>query len=60
MSVSKSVINKIVSLSNYEEFGARQIKKIIKDKLENIIIDKIIMSEDKINITNLNNEKIKT
>ncbi len=59
LSIDKNVINKIVSLSNYEDFGARQIKKIIKDKLETIIIDKIIMGEEKINITSLNNDKIK-
>jgi len=60
LSIGKNVINKIVTLSNYEEFGARQIKKIIKDKLESIIIDKIIMGEDKINITSLNKEKMKS
>jgi len=59
VSINKNVINKIVSLSNYEEFGARQIKKTIKDRLENIIIDKIISGEDNIKITNLHNEKIK-
>ena len=40
--IGKNVIEEIVNLSNYNEFGARKIDKIIKDKIENIVIDKII------------------
>ncbi len=39
---SKDLIDNIVKQSNYEEFGARKIDKIIKDKLENQIIEEII------------------
>lgn len=46
--VSKKVIDDIVEISNYKTYGARKIKKIIKDKLESIIIDTII--EEKPNI----------
>ena len=60
VNINKTVINKIISLVNYEEFGARQVKKIIKDKLENIIINNIVSGENKITISSLNkNEKIK-
>jgi len=46
--IGKNVIDEIVNLSNYNEFGARKIDKLIKDKIENIIIDKVI--NDKKNI----------
>lgn len=47
--IEKQVIDQIVKLSNYNEFGARKLDKIIKDKIENIIIDDII--DDKSNVT---------
>lgn len=47
--IGKNVIDEIANLSNYQEFGARKIDKVIKDKVENIIIDKII--DDKKSIT---------
>lgn len=47
--IGKNVIDEIVNLSNFNEFGARKIDKIIKDKIENKVIDKII--NDKKNIT---------
>lgn len=48
--ISESVINEIIKLSEYEQFGARKIEKIIKDKLENIVIDKILEEEKNIKI----------
>ena len=43
---SKSLIEDIIKESNYKEYGARRIDKIIDSKLENIIIDKIINKEE--------------
>ncbi len=51
--IDDNVISEIVKLSNYYEFGARKIDKIIKDKLENIIIDKIIDNKKSIHIKTL-------
>lgn len=51
--IENNVIDDIVKLSNYNEFGARKIDKIIKDKLENIIIDKIIDNKKSVNIKTL-------
>jgi len=50
LDINDSVIKEIVDLSEYEQFGARKIEKIIKDKLENIIIDKILEEEKNIKI----------
>ncbi len=42
LTISKNVIDEIINESNYHEFGARKIDKIIKNHIENIIIDNII------------------
>ena len=54
--ISKEVENEIVSLSNYEEYGARKIVKIIKDKIETIVIDKIIDGKEDVYIKELKQE----
>ena len=46
--IKENIYKDIIKLSDYEEFGARKIDKIIKDKVENKIIDAII--EEKIDI----------
>lgn len=51
-SYTTSLVDDIIEESNYQEFGARRIDKIIESKLENQIIDKIINKES-LNITNL-------
>lgn len=51
--IDKKVIEEIIEESNYKEFGARKIDKIIKDKIENQIIDKIIDKKTKIEIKEL-------
>jgi ATP-dependent Clp protease ATP-binding subunit ClpC len=53
LKIDEKVINEIIEESNYKEFGARKIDKIIKDKIENQIIDKIIENEKTININEL-------
>ena len=50
ITISKNVINEILVESNYNEFGARKISKIIKDSIENKIIDGIISNKKSINI----------
>lgn len=42
---TKELINEIIKESEYLEYGARRINKIIDSKLENLIIDKIINEE---------------
>ena len=57
--INKNVIDEVIDLSNYEEFGARKIDKIIKNKIENIIINEILDSNDNIIIKSINQEKVK-
>lgn len=42
ITIENNIKEEILELSNYELFGARKIEKIIKNNIENIIIDKII------------------
>ena len=53
ININKKVVNQIIEKSNYNEFGARKIEKIIKDDIENIVIDKLINNEEKINIDSI-------
>ena len=51
LNISNDLVDYIIEKSNYEELGARQVKKIIKNSIENIILDKIILGENKISIS---------
>ena len=53
ITLSKNIIDEIIEESNYQEFGARKIDKIIKNHLENIIIDNIINNNNNINIDSI-------
>ena len=58
VTIGREVTDRIVELSNYNEFGARKIDKIIKEKIEGIIIDSIIDEKKQITIKNLNEKKV--
>ena len=55
INISNNVIKEIINLSNYEEFGARKINKIIVSNIENIIIDNILDNKKEINIDTILN-----
>ncbi|MEG0138440.1 MAG: ATP-dependent Clp protease ATP-binding subunit [Bacilli bacterium] len=42
LTIKHNVVKEIMLLSNYREFGARKLDKIIKDKIENIVIENVI------------------
>ena len=50
----KNINKEVLKLSNYEKYGARRIDKIIKNNIEEIIIDGIIDGKNNIKIENLN------
>ena len=50
VNISSNVINEICDESDYELMGARKIDKIIKDRLDNQIIDEIINNNSSITI----------
>ena len=47
------IINELVELSEYNIYGARKIEKLIKNKIENIIIDSILDNNKLINIDSI-------
>ncbi len=48
--IEQSVINKLIKETNYEEYGARKVSKIIKDELETLIIEALIDNKTEIDI----------
>ena len=55
---SNTLIDEIINLSNYKEFGARKIDKIIKNQIESIIINQILDNKKIINIKKIEKEKV--
>lgn len=53
-----TIIEEIVNKSEFEEYGARRLDKIIKEDIESIIIEQAIENKEQITIDHLN--KIKT
>ncbi|MBQ2872641.1 MAG: ATP-dependent Clp protease ATP-binding subunit [Bacilli bacterium] len=53
INISKNIINELTEESEYNIYGARKIEKIIKNKLENIIIDEILENKETINIDSI-------
>ena len=54
MSIKSNVIEEIINESNYQEFGARKLNKIIVDHIENQIIEDLLEGKKVVNITSLN------
>ena len=48
--INNNVINEIIDKSNYKEYGARKIDKIIENDIDSIIIDNLINDNKNINI----------
>ena len=58
INISDSVLSEIREKSNYKLYGARKISKIIKDDIENKVIDALINNKEKINIKGLKEENV--
>lgn len=56
--INKNIIEEIIVESNFNEFGARKIDKIIKNKIENKIIDNIINNNKSMIIKTINKQKV--
>ena len=54
--LSDNIINDIVMKSEYEEFGARRISKIISKYIENVVIDSVISNNKVVVIDSLDNK----
>lgn len=56
--INSSIIDEILELSNYKEFGARKVDKIIKNDIESIIINEILDNKKNISIKTIKKEKV--
>lgn len=56
VTISKNVVNEIIEKSKYKEFGARKISKIIKELVENQIIEKCMNDVTNVNVMSINNK----
>ena len=54
LNFDNKIIEEILNLSKYQLTGARNIKRIIEDKVDNIVIDNILDGVKKINIQTIN------
>ena len=56
--ISKKTIEEIINESNYFEFGARKIDKIIKSHIEDVVINEIINGSKEVYIKRLKEKQI--
>ena len=56
VTIFKNVVNEIIEKSKYKEFGARKISKIIKELVENQIIEKCMNDVTNVNVMTINNK----
>ena len=56
LKISNSVIEEIIELSNYKDFGARKISKIIKNEIETLVINEILDNKTNIYIKKIKKE----
>ncbi len=54
--LSDNIIDDIIIKSEYEEFGARKVLRIISKYIENVVIDAIINNNKEIVINSLDNK----
>lgn len=50
--ISNSVVDKLVKLTRYEEFGARKIDQVIENEIDSYVIDNILIGNKEITINN--------
>ena len=53
--VDKKIVDEIISLCDYQRFGARKVTKILEDKINNVVADNIINNVYRIKIDSVLN-----
>lgn len=57
-SFSNNLISEIIDLCEYDKYGARRIDTVIEQRLENIIIDKMLSGDKRIRIDSVKDLKV--
>ena len=58
--IGKNAVREIVEMSNYKEYGARKIDKIIKNDIESMIMNEVINNKKIVSIKNIIKDKVST
>lgn len=58
VSLGKNVMDEVVELSCYKEYGARKVEKIIKDKIENMIIENVLKEKTTVYVKSLKQNQV--
>lgn len=53
LNIRKNVVEEMIELSEYPEFGARRIDKLISSKIDSIVIDEFLLGKRKVSIQSL-------
>lgn len=53
LKIRKKVIDEVIELSNYYEFGARQLDKILESRVDKLVIDEILLGKKDIELSSL-------
>ena len=53
LKVSNDVIDEIIRLSNYKVNGARKVKKLLEEKIDNLIIENLLSGNTNVNIVSI-------
>ena len=51
INIDKNFVNKIIELSNYNLYGARNINTILESNIDNLVIDSILNNKKKVKIS---------
>ena len=54
LKIGKKVIEEIIELSNYREYGARKLDKILESKIDLLVIDEMLTGKNNIVINTIN------
>lgn len=58
LEIDEEVMEQLIDLSNYQEFGARRISKLIKEKIENPAIESLLAKKKKLVIHDVKEEPV--
>ena len=53
ITVNNNIIDNLVKIIDYNNYGARRINKLLEDKIDNIVIESILNKDEKVIINNL-------
>lgn len=53
LQLGSKTVSQILDLTNYSEFGARKVRKVIEDKVDSYVIEKILLGQNHVHIESI-------